>query len=1276
MASAADSRETTASGSSSSAAAKRGNGKRRWFWLAAGAILMAAATLAAFLQPPQPVSYVPQNDPWQRFTQPIERNAAWRLPSIGVEFSGVSFTDAEHGWAVGYTGAIVATSDGGAHWAPQTSGTTQILDSVHFADAGHGWAVGTAGTIIATSDGGAHWALQTSGTAQDLNSVYFADPVRGWAVGTAGTIVATSDGGAHWALQTSGTAQDLNSVYFADPAHGWAVGATGTILPTSDGGAHWTRQTSGTTENFLSVYFVDAGHGWAVGTGGVILATSDGGANWTRQTSGTTEYLKSAYFADAGHGWAVGEDGLIATSDGGAHWAPQASGAPLGLSSVHFLDDSHGWAVSEGGTIVATSDGGAHWVPQASGTAMDLASVHFVDAAHGWALAGNAIILATSDGGAHWTLENPGTTLSLVSVNLESVDFADAAHGWAVGTAGTIVATSDGGAHWTPQTSGTSEYLNSVHFPDAAHGWAVGTGGTIVVTSDGGAYWTSQTSGTALGLASVHFVDAAHGWVVSGKGTIITTIDGGVHWTQQTSGTTQYLFSVYFPDAAHGWAVGTAGTIVATSDGGAHWAPQISRTTENLYSVDFADASHGWAGGGNGTILATSDGGAHWTNPVAAPARYPAPWYYVAVAFSLLLTLPALAPIVVERPSDSAANRQVCDNPIGPGDLDALGLGDIALGLSQFFRNRDTKPPLTVGILGEWGQGKSSVMRLLEADLRKNCVFPAWFNAWHYQKEDHLLAYLLEAIRNQAVPRLHTLQGLRFRARLLGIRSARGRWSLVALAMLAAFCVGISFHPGTVAHLAAWLQRLTQAFSSKGNPQTSAGAVPFGFAWLAVVALYAGPLFLLLQQINRSLSAFKVNPAALIKDAAGSASIKDLSAKTSLRASFAAEFKDVIKALDPYRVVIFIDDLDRCNPRSVTQILESVNFLTSAGDCFIVMGLAKAQVEASVGLSFKEVAEELGDGKDGKRQRRDYAQQYLRKLINLEVTVPTATAMQQKVLLAGRHDDAKPVAETDAQRMRAFWRANRSVTWVAATVALAAASLWYGLTISVEAPPESPSQTVAVIQNPVPPEPVRNDNAKVPVAPAITNSAVSFVEGREEKLHLTWLPVLPGLLLLGFSAWVLTRRPNEIIHDSERFSEALDLWQPVIGMQFRTPRDVKRFLNRVRYIAMRWRRAAEQTTPLERIAGWLLAHWRTLRRSGAETQTVNASSTQGTDMNEAGLVAMAALDGLGGENFDSRTQVAGVSVSYARSILTDHVTRFGGLNWARFREITGEVETN
>jgi photosystem II stability/assembly factor-like uncharacterized protein len=1282
--------QRTSGGTSAGGRATRPARGRRWIWLVVSGACFAVATLAAFRQPPRDNPINPTQTNWQWFTEPVERNSWRRLPAVSSRLSSVFFADKLHGWAVGLGGTILASSDGGANWKPQSSGTSQWLTSVHFADASHGWAVGGGGTILASSDGGANWKRQTSGTSQNLLSVHFADASHGWAVGDGGTILASSDGGANWKRQTSGTSQPLESVHFADASHGWAVGEGSTILASSDGGANWKPQTSGTSRSLISVHFADASHGWAVGLGGTILATSDGGANWKPQTSGTSQWLASVHFADASHGWAVGFEGtILASSDGGATWKPQTSGTSWWLTSVHFADASHGWAVGLGGTILATSDGGATWKPQSSGPSQWLTSVHFADAGHGWAVGGEGTILASSDGGATWKHQTSGTSAVLLSVHfadashgwavgdggtilassdggatwkpqssgtsavLLSVHFADASHGWAVGDGGTILASSDGGATWKPQSSGPSQWLTSVHFADASHGWAVGDGGTILASSDGGANWKRQTSGTSQNLESVHFADASHGWAVGYGGTILASSDGGANWKRQTSGTSRSLYDVHSADASHGWAVGDGGTILASSDGGANWKPQTSGASQSLRSVHFADASHGWAVGYGGTILASSDGGQVWRTP-DPPARYPARWYYVAVFLCLLVALPGLRPEIVVPPADSAANRQVSDNPIGPGDLDALGLGDIALGLSQFFRNVDTKPPLTIGVLGEWGQGKSSVMRLLEADLKKNGVYPVWFNAWHYQKEDHLLAYLLEAIRKQAVPRLQTLQGLRFRARLLGLRTAKGRWTLAVLIMLLAFCSGLLQHPESLGGLTEWAKGVGKL------PPDAAGQ-------LTIFGLSVGTALLFLRQIYEALKAFHVNPAALIKEAAGSASIKELGEKTNLRMSFAKEFSDVTRALEPYRMVIFIDDLDRCNPQSVTQILESVNFLTSAGNCFVVMGLAKAQVEASVGLSFKDVAEELGDTADPKKMRRDYAQQYLRKLINLEVKVPTATPEQQRVLLAGQAADEATKPRTYAERLADFGRANRPVAWVAATFLLASASLWYGMNFRLQEPPSPPTPIVVETASAkAKPEPPKTPPPEGKEKPSPENRGpVVFVPGIAEERRLVWLPVFPGLLLLGLGVWVLTRRPNEIIQDSRKFTEALEIWQPVIGRQYKTPREIKRFLNRVRYIAMRWRKPSQQKALFERFVDWVQSKMRRTKTPEAGVAAVAAA-----EINEAEIVRMATLEGLGGKKPLPDSDIA--------IGLMKHTERFGrhGDDWQRFYEITGEVEVN
>src|SRR6516225_2172886 len=84
---------------------------------------------------------------------------------------GVSFTDANTGTAVGFGGTILRTTDGGASWTRQSSGTTETLLGVSFTDANTGTAVGSGGTILRTTDGGASWTRQSSGTTPYLFGV-------------------------------------------------------------------------------------------------------------------------------------------------------------------------------------------------------------------------------------------------------------------------------------------------------------------------------------------------------------------------------------------------------------------------------------------------------------------------------------------------------------------------------------------------------------------------------------------------------------------------------------------------------------------------------------------------------------------------------------------------------------------------------------------------------------------------------------------------------------------------------------------------------------------------------------------------------------------------------------------------------------------------------------------------------------------------------------------------------------------------------------------------
>ncbi|MFA4986855.1 MAG: SUMF1/EgtB/PvdO family nonheme iron enzyme [Candidatus Brocadiia bacterium] len=59
----------------------------------------------------------------------------------------------------------------------------------------------------------------------------------------------------------------------------------------------------------------------------------------------------------------------------------------------------------------------------------------------------------------------------------------------------------------------------------------------------------------------------------------------------------------------------------------------------------------------------------------------------------------------------------------------------------------ETADPLTIGILGDWGSGKTSLMRLMMKRLANaKLVAPVWFNAWRFEREEHLIVPLVATI--------------------------------------------------------------------------------------------------------------------------------------------------------------------------------------------------------------------------------------------------------------------------------------------------------------------------------------------------------------------------------------------------------------------------------------------------------------------------------------------------------------------------------------------------
>src|SRR5258706_12633432 len=80
-------------------------------------------------------------------------------------------------------------------WIAQTSGTTEILYSVHFINDLTGWTAGSNGIIRATTNGGINWTAQISGIPVPFYEIFFANSQTGWICGGNGGMIKTKKGG-------------------------------------------------------------------------------------------------------------------------------------------------------------------------------------------------------------------------------------------------------------------------------------------------------------------------------------------------------------------------------------------------------------------------------------------------------------------------------------------------------------------------------------------------------------------------------------------------------------------------------------------------------------------------------------------------------------------------------------------------------------------------------------------------------------------------------------------------------------------------------------------------------------------------------------------------------------------------------------------------------------------------------------------------------------------------------------------------------------------------
>lgn len=285
------------------------------------------------------------------------------------------FFGASDAWvAVPDSGAITVyrTTDGGQTWEhtsleisdPEPSVTASPLEQptdITFIDPSHGWIWvsagagmgGEAGTLVATSDGGAHWAPVS--VARAPQGTLPAIPYLGIKSGFSFT--STTDG---W-MTILGTFRAPAALYVThDGGRTWMQKG----LPSSVGNANVVgfSPLAGNETSGFSVLESQHGH-----LSLSVLPETHNTGSWRLGESLTAHSLGFFLsFADVSHGFATDGNTMFATRDGGATWTSFSPNRSLdGVTQMDFVSPTVGFAImpraNHGDLLLTTTDGGHTW---------------------------------------------------------------------------------------------------------------------------------------------------------------------------------------------------------------------------------------------------------------------------------------------------------------------------------------------------------------------------------------------------------------------------------------------------------------------------------------------------------------------------------------------------------------------------------------------------------------------------------------------------------------------------------------------------------------------------------------------------------------------------------------------------------------------------------------------------------------------------------------------------------------------------------------------------
>lgn len=291
-------------------------------------------------------------------------------------------------------------------------------------------------------------------------------------------------------------------------------------------------------------------------------------------------------------------------------------------------------------------------------------------------------------------------------------------------------------------------------------------------------------------------------------------------------------------------------------------------------------------------------------------------------------------------------------------DLDLLGFDFLVDALVVAL----TEPrllPLTVGVLGDWGSGKSSLMQLAAKELAAverdsdsdagpdapaSPYLTVQFSPWQYEDNQDVKVALMTAVLDALERRLPD-EGVeigRLREFLKGLKKWLRRTGRVGTAAMP-----------TV------LPVVLQGYGSDIDPEVA--TVLTGLAGAGA----------------KELGSLLAEPAAVSVPEDQLVPITDIK-------QFHKAFADLVGKLpEGDAVVVFIDDLDRCLPETVVDTFEAIRLFLNAPKTAYVLALNQNVVESAIDSRYPDITKADGAG---------LGRDYLEKMLQLKVVIPPLSA--------------------------------------------------------------------------------------------------------------------------------------------------------------------------------------------------------------------------------------------------------------------------------------------